>query len=307
ILWIIPLVGYTVSLIIRNFLHSLSYNEEWFFQYLTFFYIPLLYIWLKDAKINFTTNPYLIISIIAFIFVDIEGNILFVPEIRHLIHKNDLVIGHAHIAMGIGVAFMSLSILHNILPNLFSKYFAMLWGIALGLMTLVLTIAGIKEAGLFEMNINYLWMIRSLFGLLVIIYIFSISIKNLGLKLESKISFYHLAGLLSDGIGGLLLILAGNVIFTTLGFTFEDSFTYAVFAFMTGVGMVHFFGLFYQSELLAHIAALIRVLVGSMFIALFVTKHIDAIGLLVGTYDIAFALIYLLYIKVENEPIHHTT
>ena len=300
ILWIIPLVGYIISLIIRNFLHSLSYNEEWFFQYLTLLYIPLLYIWLKDAKISYATNPYLIISILAFLFVDVEGNILFVPEIRHMIHKNDLVIGHAHIAMGIGVAFMGLSILYHLLPNLFSKRLAVFWSIALSLITLVLTIAGIKEAGLFDININYLWLLRSFFGLLVIIYILSLFIKNLELKLESKISFYHLAGLLSDGIGGLLLILAGNVIFPLFGFHFGGSYAYVVFAFMIGVGTIHFFGLFTQGELLANISALIRVLVGSTFIALFTTNHIDNIGLLVGVYDIGFASVYWLLLRSER-------
>lgn len=116
-LWIVPLMGYLVSLAVRNFIHPLSYGEEWFFQYLSLLYLPLLWIWLRDAEVGFATNPYLVLSIAAFAFVDVEGNILFIPQIRELIHRNDLVVGHAHIAMGLGVAFMALSILHRLLPE----------------------------------------------------------------------------------------------------------------------------------------------------------------------------------------------
>ncbi|MGC6733079.1 hypothetical protein ACP0F4_25810, partial [Escherichia coli] len=50
---------------------------------------------------------------LAFLFVDIEGNILFIPEIRWLFHRNDLIVAHAHVAMGIGVFFMVIAMFIN--------------------------------------------------------------------------------------------------------------------------------------------------------------------------------------------------
>jgi hypothetical protein len=117
------------------------------------------------------------------------------------------------------------------------------------------------------------------------------------IKIDSKIKLYHLAGVMSDAIGGILLILVGSYIFTQFGFKFSYSYEFVVFAFMIGTGTIHYFGLYGDSEILAKISSIIRLLVGSMFIALFATKHIDAIGLLVGLYDISFALVYWLFLK----------
>lgn len=88
LLWIIPLAGYIVSLIIRNFFHSLSYNEEWFFQYLTLLYLPLLWSWLRDAGVSFRTNPYLILSIDS---CDQSGSkIWFANRVRRMFCNADL-------------------------------------------------------------------------------------------------------------------------------------------------------------------------------------------------------------------------
>ena len=96
-MWIVPLAFYLLSVLYRIVIGSLSYNQEWFLQWLTLFYVPLLYFWFKDAKLNVKENMFLYISILAFLFVDIEGNILFIPELREMFHRNDLVVGHAHI------------------------------------------------------------------------------------------------------------------------------------------------------------------------------------------------------------------
>ncbi len=69
----------------------------------------LLYRWYKDSNIESFAKLALLISILAFLFVDIEGNILFIPDIRWIFHRNDLIVAHAHVAMGIGVLFMVLS------------------------------------------------------------------------------------------------------------------------------------------------------------------------------------------------------
>lgn len=297
ILWLIPFLGYIISLVIRNFFHTLSYNEEWIFQYLTLLYIPLLYIWMRDSGINFKINPYLIISILAFLFVDIEGNILFIPEIRWLVHRNDLIVAHAHIAMGIGVAFMALSIVHYLLPQVLHKRAAILWTAMIGLIAIALSIAGLVEAGIVNSNIKYFWMLRTFFGFVLIALVKYQFIVSSNIKIDSKIKLYHLAGVASDAIGGLLLILIGNWLFMHLGFGFSYGYEYVVFAFMIGTGTLHYFGLYDNSEMLAKTSSIIRLLVGSMFIALFLTKHIDIIALLVGAYDISFALVYWLFLK----------
>lgn len=300
ILWFIPFAGYGISLIIRNFFHTLTYNEEWFFQYLTLLYIPLLYTWHKDSGVNFKINPYLIISILAFIFVDIEGNILFVPQIRWPVHRNDLVIAHAHIAMGLSIAFMAMSILHYLLPKLFDKKVAVFWTILISFIGLVLSLAGLSEAGIIDINIKYFWMARAFFGFLIICLVGFVLFKNLGIKIDSKLKLYHLSGFASDALGGILLILIGSWLFAQLGFKFTGGWEYIVFAFMVGTGVIHYFGLFEESETLANISAVIRVLVASMFISLYTTQHIDGIGLLVGIYDAFYASIYWLLLKGEK-------
>ena len=61
-------------------------------------YIPLLYRWYKDSNITNVAKKLFNFNL-GFLFVDIEGNILFIPEIRWLFHRNDLIVAHAHVAM----------------------------------------------------------------------------------------------------------------------------------------------------------------------------------------------------------------
>ena len=121
LLWIVPTLFYFSSVLYRSFIGHLTYEMEWFCQWLTLFYIPLLYRWYKDARIEAFAKKALLISILAFLFVDIEGNILFIPELRWLFHRNDLIVAHAHIAMGIGVFFMVIAMFVNYVKEL-KKY-----------------------------------------------------------------------------------------------------------------------------------------------------------------------------------------
>jgi hypothetical protein len=296
-LWIVPLVGYVVSLFIRNFLHSLSYNEEWFFQYLTLLYVPLLWVWLRDARVSFKTNPYLILSIGAFLFVDIEGNFLFIPEIRELIHRNDLVVGHAHIAMGLGVAFMALSILHHLLPELFRRVYAVIWTALMALMAIALTIAGIIEAGGLSGAIEPFLGVRALIGALLVAMVVWITYERIKFKLDSPLKLYHLSGFLSDAGGGVILILGGGILFGLLGFHFSGTYEYIVFAFMIGTGLVHWFGLHDNGQQMAALSATIRAVCASVFAALYMAGTLDGIALLVALYDISFALVYWLVLR----------
>ncbi|MFA6189508.1 MAG: hypothetical protein WC680_09565 [Sulfuricurvum sp.] len=297
LLWIIPLLCYVASLIIRNFFHTLTYNEEWFFQYLTFLYVPLLWVWWRDSELTFNHAPYLFISIVAFLFVDVEGNILFIPQIRELIHRNDLVIGHAHIAMGIGVAFMALAIMQRILPALITRVYAIGWTLLVSLMAIFLTVAGTIEAGWSEGNIQWFWGLRSAFGVLLIMMIGQMAWKNLPKQSLTLLSWYHLIGFLSDFAGGMLLILAGTFLFSLLGFHFSGTYEYVVFAFMMGTGVIHWLGLMGNGASMAHASALIRLIISAVFMALYMAGVLDTIALLVALYDGVYAMIYLLWLK----------
>ncbi len=165
ILWILPLAGYLVSALWRLTPLDFPYAAEWAFQSLTLCYLPLLLLWLKDAEANFETAPFLFLSAITFLAIDIEGNLLIIPALRALFHRNDLVIGHAHLAMGLAVFFLSLSIVSPHLPRLRAHRFALGWSICLGLMALALSLAGFREAGLLDISVHHMWMLRSLSGL----------------------------------------------------------------------------------------------------------------------------------------------
>jgi hypothetical protein len=296
-LWMIPLVGYILSLLIRNFFHNLTYNEEWFFQYLTLLYVPLLWRWWRDAGLRFKHSPYLFFSIVAFIAVDIEGNILFIPELRQLIHRNDLVVAHAHIAMGIAVAFMSLTILHRYLPGMITRACAIGWTTLVALMALSLSIAGMVEGGFINVNLPLLWGARSLFGVVLIVMVGQILWRRLRPKHLSLIGLYHFIGFLSDFGGGMVLILLGGALFPLFGFHFSGTYEYIVFAFMMGTGLVHWFGMQSEDALLANVSASIRSVVAAVFVALYWSGALDKIALLVALYDGSFALLYWLYLR----------
>jgi cytochrome c oxidase cbb3-type subunit I len=296
-LWIVPLAGYVLSLIIRNFFHNLSYNEEWFFQYLTLLYLPLLWVWLRDAGVRFKTNPYLILSIGAFVFVDVQGNILFIPEIRALIHRNDLVVGHAHIAMGLGVAFMALAILHHLLPNLFRRFYAVVWTVLMALMALALTIAGIIEAGGLSGAVEPYLGARALIGALLVGMVGWITYERLRIRIDSPLKLYHLSGFLSDAGGGVILILFGAALFPLLGFHFSGTYEYIVFAFMIGTGLAHWYGLHGDPYRFAEFTASVRAICASLFLALYMAGSLDGIALLVALYDASFALVYWLFLR----------
>ncbi|MDD5052207.1 MAG: hypothetical protein PHO27_05675 [Sulfuricurvum sp.] len=296
-LWIIPLTGYIVSLGIRNFIHPLMYNEEWFFQYLTLLYLPLLWRWWRDSGLKFKHSPYLFFSIMAFVFVDVEGNLLFIPQIRELIHRNDLVVGHAHIAMGIAVAFMALSIVHRFLPGLVTRACAIGWTVLVALMAVALSVVGMIEAGWINGNMQLFFGARSVFGFILILMVGQILLRRVKPRHVNLVEWYHWIGFMSDAGGGLMLLIAGGWIFPLLGWHFSGNYEYVVFAFMIGTGMVHWAGLQGSAERFASLSSTIRVIVASVFAALYMAGTMDMIALLVAFYDSVFAMIYWLYLR----------
>jgi hypothetical protein len=296
-LWILPLVGYVVSLIIRNFVHSLSYNEEWVFQYLTLLYLPLLWLWVKDAGVSIKTNPYLILSIGAFLLVDIEGNILFIPTLRALMHRNDLVVGHAHIAMGIAVAFMALSLAFHLLPKVFKAGYAFAWSGLVMAIALVLSGAGLIEARILEGSIEPLFFARAVFGLGLVALSATLLFRVLFRPITTPLEWYHVIGFLGDFGGGVILVLAGKGLFSYLGFAFSGTYEYIVFAFVMGTGIIHWFGWHDASDRLALISAVIRLMVSATFAALYMAGILDTLALLIAFYDGVYAMIYFVGLR----------
>ncbi|ATB69316.1 cytochrome c oxidase subunit 1-like protein [Sulfurospirillum diekertiae] len=298
-MWIIPLVGYIASVAHRIFIGELSYNQEWFFQYLTFCYVPLLLKWLKDANITFKNNPFLVISIYSFLFVDIEGNILFIPTLRWLFHRNDLIVAHAHIAMGVGVFFMAMAVVSPYLKKLNQRSFMLFYTLGFALMLIALSMAGMMEAGFIQADINLLWTIRMLCGLFIILVTTGFFYPQLGLRIEKfdALRLYHLTGFLSDALGGIFLFIFADTLYPLLGFGFEGKYEYVVFAFMTTTGILHLFGLTQPpyAHMLAKLSAFNRIAVSAMFLSLYLSHQLGVEAMLIAVYDLAFASIYVIF------------
>ena len=294
ILWLIPTVFYFSSVLYRIFFEPLTYNQEWFLQYLTLLYVPLLYRWYKDSNIESFAKLSLLISIVAFLFVDIEGNIIFIPEIRWLFHRNDLIVAHAHVAMGIGVFFMVLCMFTSYISDLkkVSFYYLYLWGL-IGIF-ISLSLSGFVQAGILNMNITTLWILRSIFGV--------VTISSLIFFIQNKYTLsalqkYNLLGVLSDGLGGIGLIFLASFIYPILDFSFSGTYEYIVFSFVSMTGILHFIALKYKEHeiILTNITVIIRVFISSVFFALFMAKTLGFEALLISAFDLSFVLIYLIF------------
>jgi len=313
ILWQIPLAFYLLSVLYRSFVGSISYGAEWFLQYLTLLYIPTLYLWWKDAGLSLKKNITLFISIVAFLFVDIEGNILFIPELRAIFHRNDLVVGHAHIAVGIGLLFLTLSIIEPFVKV--SKKRALYLTTILSLMALVLSISGFEQAGFLEMHTSFWWMLRAvsgllfLFGLLFLANRFTFSdIKSYFNGLRA-IDIYNLTGFLSDGLGGLLLILFGSTLYGFIGQEFVGGYQIIVFGFVMGVGFIHLLGYLSPASgnILAAATVVLRIITAAGFFALYKAEILGWIAFAIAGIDLLFVLVYLIFITSLKDSHEKTT
>lgn len=294
ILWIIPTVFYFGSVLYRIFVGHLSYNQEWFLQYLTLLYVPLLYRWYKDSNISDVAKKALLVSILAFLFVDIEGNIIFIPQIRWIFHRNDLIVAHAHVAMGIGVFFMVISMFINHIKELHKDIFLKIYLVGIiGIFT-ALSISGFTQAGFSSIPTHTLWIFRTLFGLVAFGFIFAF------IKLQtsySKLGFYNLIGVLSDGLGGVFLILLASFLYPILGFTFSGVYEYVVFMFVSMTGIIHYLALKNEAYqmILTKLSVIIRVFASSMFFALYSSGKLGIEALMICLFDLTFVFIYLIF------------
>jgi hypothetical protein len=293
-LWIVPLVLYVCSVLYRIVIGKLTYNQEWFFQWLTFLYVPALYYWFKDAKLKIKENMFLFISILAFVFVDIEGNILFIPHLRALFHRNDLVVGHAHIAVGLSMLFLSFAVV--------KRYFTIqniqiiLWGSFLTFMAVVLSISGFGQAGFMPIFTEKMWILRSLFGFLFFVGVLKFYSQYIHIGTISKLDVYHLVGFASDGLGAFVLLVFGASIYAILGESYHIGYQFVVYGFMFAVGMMHLLGFIVKKWQvpMAWATVLSRIMAGALFFALYSNGTLGFIALGVSLYDLFYALFFIL-------------
>lgn len=296
LLWIIPLGFYILSVLYRIVIGNLSYNQEWFFQWLTLLFIPALYFWFKDAKLSIKENVFLFIALLAFVFVDIEGNILYIPEMRHIFHRNDLVVGHSHIAVGISMLFLSFAVVKNYFS--ISNKMIITWALMITLMAGVLTLSGLHQANFISISTHSMWIARSFFGAMLLLLVVGFYLLQFLNKHYSTLEYYHMVGFLSDGLGGLLLLFFAQPLYHLLGFHFSLGYQTVIFGFMLSIGVMHLMGFINKTwqTPMALATALTRVVVSSLFFALYMSSHLDVVALGVSSYDLLYALIYLLFL-----------
>jgi len=240
LLWIIPLGFYILSVLYRIIIGNLSYHQEWFLQWLTLLYIPTLYFWFKDAKLNIKENMFLFISVLAFVFIDIEGNILYIPEIRHLFHRNDLVVGHSHIAVGISMLFLSFAVVKNYFT--ITNRMIISWSLMITLMAGVLTLSGLHQANFISISTHSMWIARSFLGAMLFLLVLGFYFLQFRIKHYTALEYYHSVGFLSDGLGGMLLLFFAQPLYQLLGFQFSMGYQTVVFGFMLSIGVMHLMG-----------------------------------------------------------------
>ena len=295
LLWAIPLIFYIGSVLYRTFYEALSYNQEWFLQYLSLAYVPLLYKWYKDSDIEGFSRLALLISILAFLFVDVQGNILFIPEIRWQFHRNDLIIAHAHLAMGIGIFFMVVAMFSKLLQELDNKKFYMQYiGGIVGIF-LVLSLSGFYQAGFDTLDTYTLWIARSFFGLVVLHSL--VSFIKLRISF-SHIKIYNLMGVMNDGLGGIFLLLFASFLYPVFGFSFNGVYEYVVFAFVSMTGVIHFLAYSYEehTDILTKLTAIIRIGISSIFFALYFSSLLGVEALIIALFDFLFAGYFFVFL-----------
>lgn len=300
ILWIIPAVFYCISVLYRMFVGNLSYDEEWFFQWLTLLYIPLLIKWYKDAVMPKATKTLLLISIAGFLFVDVEGNMLFIESIRWIFHRNDVVVAHAHIALGVGVLFMTLTMYAGFVERLYRSFFVKQYLFGMLGIFVSLTLNGFVEAGFLHLSTVVLWSIRSISGLFIISSFYYLIILRMRL---SRLQIYNLIGMLSDGFGGLFLILIASYLYPLFGLNFSGVYEYVVFGFVATTGFLHYLAMRYKAtnQLITLVTAIIRFFISGIFLSLFLAHKLGFEAILIFSWDFIYASIFIIWFY---EPVY---
>lgn len=158
----------------------------------------------------------------------------------------------------------------------------------------VLSISGFTQAGFINIPSDKLWIARTAFGFFALIFIFAfIKIK----ANYSKLELYNIAGVLSDGLGGVFLILLASFVYPIVGFTFSGIYEYVVFTFVSMTGIIHYMALKNPSSqvLLVNLSVIIRVFASSMFFALYSSGKLGFEALAICLFDLSFVFVYLIF------------
>jgi len=139
-----------------------------------------------------------------------------------------------------------------------------------------------------------MWWIRFIAGALGVLGLLYFILKEIPMPKLKFINIYNLGGFTSDGLGAIILFLFAPSLYSLLGFEFRDTY-YLVFGFMGFVGILHLIGVYKDSHEMAYYTSIARLITGTVFLSLFYLAKIDALGLLVGFYDIGYALVYMLF------------
>ena len=298
-LWIIPLAFYALSVLYRSFVGPISYNAEWFLQYLTLLYLPMLWTWWKDAGLKPGMHLALFISLAAFVFADVEGNILFIPELRALFHRNDLVVGHAHIAVALSMLFLAFAVIEPVVR--LSRRLLLTLTASVVLMAFVLSLSGVAEAGFASFDVETFWQWRAAAGLLFFGALLTFYDYTEGLKTATPLQRYHLLAFLSDGVGGTVLLLFGGALYAFIGQGYAPGYQDIVFGFVAAVGTMHFIGyrMPQMAAAMGWATSIARVLTAAGFFALYKAGVLGWIAPAIAAVDLGFALAYLLYFQKD--------
>jgi len=166
----------------------------------------------------------------------------------------------------------------------------------------VLSLSGFTQANIFNIDIYTLWILRTLFGIVVLFSLFTLIDYKINIKL-TYLDKYNLAGVLNDGFGGIALIFLASYLYPLLGFTFSGIYEYVVFAFVTMTGVIHLMALIYKqhSIILTNLTIIIRVFISSLFFSLYSISLLGIEALIISLFDLLFASYYLVFIYKKDE------
>jgi hypothetical protein len=211
--------------------------------------------------------------------------------------------------VGIGLLFLALSIIEPFVKAS-AKRTMYLAGMLL-LMALVLSISGVEQAGFATMHTEILWTLRALFGLLFLLGLlfyaplFSLK-RSIGyLGTLRPIDLYNLTGFLSDGAGGIMLILFGSTLYALIGQPFTGGYQNIVFGFVMGVGLLHLLGVLMPTRAYTFALAtvILRLITAAGFFALYKAGIFGWIALAIASVDLLFVLVYLLFKDLDEKII----
>ena len=118
---------------------------------------------------------------------------------------------------GVGVLFMVISMFIDHIKELHKSTFINLCLVGISGIFLALSISGFTQAGFINVPSEKLWIFRTIFGMVAFLFVFAfVNIRTN----YSKLELYNISGILSDGLGGVFLILLASFIYPLVGFTF---------------------------------------------------------------------------------------